>query len=244
MTLTLLSLTAHQLLGRRRAILIGLLALIPVGVALLIRFAGDAGDEPSYQTAADTIGGFVFLLLLPIGALVFGTSALGSEVEDGTVVYLLAHPIARWRVMLAKVVVASGATILLTVPASLITALVLLHGFDSESLWWAATAATAVGATVYSALFVGLSTVTSRALIIGLVYVFVWEAFITNLFSGTRWISVREYVEGVADALTTTRAVEGSLDGQQAAIASVVVVAASLVVGTWFLTRFEIGERA
>ncbi|MXW34447.1 MAG: ABC transporter permease subunit [Chloroflexi bacterium] len=244
MTLTLLSLTAHQLLGRRRAILIALLALIPVGVALLIRFAGDTGDGPAYETATDTIVGFVFLLLLPIGALVFGTSALGSEVEDGTVVYLLAHPIARWRVVVVKAVVASAATILLTAPAALLTAVIILGGFDEESLWWAATVATVVGSVVYSTLFVGLSTVTSRALIIGLIYVFVWEAFITNLFSGTRWVSVREYVEGTANALTPVESVTGKLDGQEAAIASVVVVAASLIVGTWFLTRFEIGERA
>ena len=244
MTLTLLSLTAHQLLGRRRAILIALLALIPVGVALLIRFAGDTGDGPAYETAANTIGGFVFLLLLPIGALVFGTSALGSEVEDGTVVYLLAHPVARWRVVVVKAVVASAATILLTVPAALLTAVIILGGFDEESLWWAATVATVVGSIVYSTLFVGLSTVTSRALIIGLIYVFVWEAFITNLFSGTRWVSVREYVEGTANALTPVESVTGKLDGQEVAIASVVVVAVSLLVGTWFLTRFEIGERA
>ncbi len=244
MTLTLLSLTAHQLLGRRRAILIGLLALIPMGVALLIRFAGDGAGAEAYDTAADTIGGLVFILLLPIGALVFGTSALGSEVEDGTVVYLLAHPIARWRVVVVKAIVASTATILLTVPATLATAWIILEGFDEASLWWAVTAATIVGSIVYSTLFVGLSAITSRALIIGLVYVFVWEAFITNLFDGTRWISVREYVEGVADALTTAAPVTADLEGGEAGIASVVVVAASLVVGTWFLTRFEIGERA
>ena len=244
MTLTLLSLTAHQLLGRRRAILIGLLALVPVGVALLIRFAGDGSGAEAYGTASDTIGGLVFILLLPIGALVFGTSALGSEVEDGTVVYLLAHPIARWRVVVVKAIVASTATILLTVPATLATAWIILEGFDEASLWWATTAATIVGSIVYSTLFVGLSAITSRALIIGLVYVFVWEAFITNLFDGTRWISVREYVESVADALTTAAPVTADLEGEEAAIASVVVVAASLVVGTWFLTRFEIGERA
>lgn len=244
MTLTLLSLTTHQLLGRRRAILIALLALIPVGVALLIRFAGDLDGGQAYETATDTIVGFVFLLLLPIGALVFGTSALGSEVEDGTVVYLLAHPIARWRVVVVKAVVASAATMVLTAPAALATALIILGGFDDASLWLAATVAAAAGSIVYSTLFVGLSTVTSRALIIGLVYVFVWEAFITNLFSGTRWVSVREYVEGVADALTTAPPVTAKLEGQEAVVASIVVVAASLAVGTWFLTRFEIGERA
>ena len=244
MTRTLLSLTAHQLLGRRRAILIALLALLPVGIALLLRFAGDAADERPYEAASNLAGGFVFTLLLPIGALVFGTSALGSDVEDGTVVYLLAHPIGRWRIVAAKIAVAAAATIALTLPSTLVSVLIVLGGFDAEALWQGAAVGAVAGAVVYSALFVGLSTVTSRALIIGLVYVFVWEAFITSFFDGTRWISVRQYVFGISDALTTSNAVSANLTGTEAAIASVVVVALSFVVGTWYLRRFEIGERA
>ncbi len=242
MTFTLLSLTAHQLLGRRRAILIALLALLPVGIALLFRFAGDGEDAGDF--AAGMVGGFVFILLLPIGALIFGTAALGSEIEDGTIVYLLAQPVARWRIVMAKAVAASAATIALTVPATLITVLIALEGFDSESLWWAATAATIAGSVVYSVLFVGLSTITGRALIIGLVYVFVWEAFITNLFGGTRWISVREYISGIADATTTAPEVSARLDGAEALIASLIVVAGSLAAGVFFLQRFEIGEQS
>ena len=242
MTRTLLSLTAHQLLGRRRGILIALLALLPIGLALLFRLAGDGDGATDF--AVDMISGLVFTLLLPIGALVFGTSALGSEIEDGTIVYLLAQPIARWRIVIVKAAVASLATIALTVPAALLTAVIVLDGFDSESLWWGATVAAITGSIVYSTLFVGLSTITGRALIVGLVYVFVWEALITNIFDGTRWISVRQYVFATADALTTTEHVSSSLAGSQALVAAVVVVAVSLAVGSHFLQRFEIGEQS
>ena len=242
MTRTLLSLTARQLLGRRRAILIALLALLPVGIALLYQLAGDGGGD--YDFAAGIIDGFVITLLLPIGALVFGTAALGSEIEDGTIVYLLARPVARWRIVVVKAVVASAATIALTVPATLITVLIILEGFDSELLWWAAVLSTAAGSIVYSTLFVGLSTITGRALIIGLVYVFVWEAFITSLFEGTRWVSVREYVIGISDAATTAEAVSARLEGSEALIASAIVVAVSLLVAVNFLKRFEIGEQS
>ena len=242
MTRTLLMLTAHQLLGRRRAIMIALLALIPIVITLLYRLAGDT--EGAYGFTVDMIGGFVFTLLLPIGALVFGTAALGSEVEDGTIVYLLSRPIARWRVVVAKAVVASFATIVLTVPATLIMILIALEGLGSDSLWLAAVVATIVGSIVYSTLFVGLSTITGRALIIGLVYAFVWEAFITNLFEGTRWVSVREYVIGISDAITTAPEVTAKLDGSEALIASLVVVVVALAVGVRFLQRFEIGEQS
>ena len=242
MTLTLLSLTAHQLLGRRRAILIGILALLPVGVALLFRFAGDGGSAADF--AAGMVGGLVFTLLLPIGALVFGTAALGAEIEDGTIIYLLARPVARWRIVVTKAAVASLATITLTLPATLLTILIATGTTDTESLWLAAAVATVTGSIVYSTLFVGLSAITDRALIVGLVYVFIWEAAITNLFDGTRWISVRQYVFGIEDALTTSGAVSSSIEGWHALIASLLVVAVSLVLGERFLRRFEIGRQS
>ena len=169
---------------------------------MLFRFAGDGGSAADF--AAGMVGGLVFTLLLPIGALVFGTAALGAEIEDGTIIYLLARPVARWRIVVTKAAVASLATITLTLPATLLTILIATGTTDTESLWLAAAVATVTGSIVYSTLFVGLSAITDRALIVGLVYVFIWEAAITNLFDGTRWISVRQYVFGIEDALTTS----------------------------------------
>ena len=37
--------------------------------------------------------------ILPLVALVFGTAALGSELEDGTAVFLIIKPIPRWRII-------------------------------------------------------------------------------------------------------------------------------------------------
>ena len=56
MTRTLLTLTAHQLLGRRRGILIALLALLPIGIALLYRLAGegDGRSSPRIWSAASS----------------------------------------------------------------------------------------------------------------------------------------------------------------------------------------------
>ena len=241
MTRTLLALAARQLLGRRRWMLIALAALLPIGIALLTRLAGDASD--SAEATIGTLDAFVIALLLPLGALVFGTAALGAEIEDGTAVYLLAKPIARWRILAAKIAVAAAATLALTVPATLATALIGLGG-DRDAIAAGFTAGAAVGAVVYSALFVSLSAITSRALIAGLIYVFVWEAFVTSLFSGTRWISVRQYVLGVADAISTAPSFEANLGGLPAVIASAVVVAAGFAIGVRSLRRFEIGERA
>ena len=47
---------------------------------------------------------------MPLVALILGTAALGSEIDDGTAVYLLIKPIPRWRIALAKILVAAGLT--------------------------------------------------------------------------------------------------------------------------------------
>ena len=246
MTRTLLTLTALQLVGRRRAILIGLVALIPIGVALLYRFAGDERDEtPPVEFAPFVIDIFIVALLLPLGALIFGTAALGAEIEDGTAVYLLTKPIARWRIIAVKIAVASAATIVLTAPTTLITGLIVLGGDDGDAIALGFTVGVVVGAIAYSSVFVGLSALTSRTLLIGLGYVFVWEAFVTSVFNGTRWVSIRQYVLGISDWISSTppSAFEANLDGAGAAVAALVVVVAAFVLGVRLLERFEIGER-
>ena len=121
--------------------------------------------------------------MLPLAALIFGASALGGEIEDGTAVYLLTTPIARRRILLVKIAVASAATIAVALPATVVTSMTVLAG-DAHALTAAFAVAVAVGAVVYCSIFVALSVRTSHALLIGLAYVFVWEAIVTASSTG------------------------------------------------------------
>ena len=89
-----------------------------------------------------------------------------------------------------------------------------------------------------------LSVVTSRALIAGLVYVFIWEGLINGLFAGTRLLSVRHYTLGVADIFVDLpRSVFDAKLGPVAAVVLMIAVGGGSV---WYairrLQRFEIGE--
>ena len=53
---------------------------------------------------------------MPLVALIIGTAAIGSEIDDGTAVYLIVKPIPRWRIALSKMVVAAGLTAAMVVP--------------------------------------------------------------------------------------------------------------------------------
>jgi len=107
--------TLRGLLGRRRTLLMVLLVGLPLLVALLLRVGGNsiAPDE--------ILSPMVVRTILPLVALVFGTAALGSELEDGTAVYLIVKPIPRWRIIGAKMLVAAGLTAALILPASVAT---------------------------------------------------------------------------------------------------------------------------
>ena len=244
MTSALIQITARQLLGRRRVFLILLLAVLPVIVALIYRFGSDRVDPLPVEFAPEMLDALMLGAVLPLAALIFGTGALGAEIEDGTAVYLLTKPVERWRIVLVKIAVASVATIAVTLPATVAASLIALGG-DEASLTPAFAVATVVGALAYCSSFVALSIKTSRALMIGLGYVFVWEAILPALFSGTRWASVHQYMLGVADLISDAPrfALEADLGGTTAVIASIIVIVLATLAAEYLLSRFEIGQR-
>jgi ABC-2 type transport system permease protein len=234
-------LTFRALAGRRRVLLVSLLCALPILVALLARASGRlTGADAVTTTVMDRL---VISTLVPLVALVFGTSALGSELDDGTAIYLLAKPIARWRIVLAKVLVAAGLAVAVTAPAAFVAAIILGgSGGLAGALGYAV--ATAVAAMLYAAVFLALSLVTSRALAIGLIYVLVWEGLFAGLLPGTRTFSVRQYALGIADAFSGGhKAAAGTaLDGPSAIVLAVVVAAVALAIAVRRLQTYEIGE--
>jgi ABC-2 type transport system permease protein len=232
---TLVEVSVRGLLGRRRTILLLLLAGIPVLVALLARLAGGRLDlEPVFSN-------LVARFVLPLTALVFGTAALGSELEDGTALYVIAKPVPRWLVIAAKVLVAGALAGALTVGSTLLTGF-LIAGFGTTGLatTFSFAVATGLAAFVYVAIFVALSVMTSRALIIGLIYTFVWEGILSGVLEGTKLFSVREATVGLAASLApATAEIQGGLDLLPAIGLLAIVFGGALVLGTRALETWE-----
>ena len=231
----LVEVTLRGLLGRRRTLLMLLLAGLPVLVGLLIRLGGGRSDAP------EILDPLVLRTVLPLIALVFGTAAIGSEIEDGTALFLLAKPIARWRIALAKLAVAAGLTAALVVPPVVITAL-LVGGFGGDSL---ATAlgfalATVAGGTAYAVAFAALGVVTTRALVVGLGYTLLWEGVLAGLLDGTRFMSIRQATLGVASALTGEDVGVDALEPVVSVAILAVVVVGGYLLTTRALSRFQV----
>ena len=195
--------TARGLFGRRRSLLLLPLPVLLVGLAVLSRAAGiDPG-----QWGEPVLVGLGLAVVLPVVALIVGTGVLGSEIDDGTIVHILTKPLPRWQIVLPKLAVAAGTTAL-TAAVPLYVAGVLA---DSVRLGLALAAASAVGALAYSAVFLALSLVTRRPVLLGLVYVLIWEGLLGNVISGTRVLSVQQYVIALADRIGPSELLTGAV---------------------------------
>lgn len=121
---TLIRLTARQLLGQKRTVLLLLFGLVPVLIAVLYRVAGN--DEPQRWAASALNARLIIGTFLPLAALVFGTAALGSEFEDGTAVYILSKPISRRVIVLSKLLVSWLATAGVVLAATVVATIIAL----------------------------------------------------------------------------------------------------------------------
>jgi ABC-2 type transport system permease protein len=241
MTATLLALTLRSLLNRRRTLLLALVGVLLVLATLLFRFGGPT-DAEALNVTRRLLGDFGIGVLLPLVAVIVGTAVIGSELDDGTIVYLLAKPITRWRIVVVKLVVAWAVVALLVSPAIAVAGLI---GHPDANLAIGYALAAASGALEYTAAFLALSLVTSRALVIGLAYVVVWEGVVAGLFAGTRVLSIRQHTLAVADALGGEGAAAAELGVAVAVAVGLIVVLLAAALAVRRLERVELrGEAA
>lgn len=240
---TIFALTMRQMISRRRTVLMVGFALLPVLIAVIYRLSDQDMNQQRW-TANVLLNGLIVTTLLPLSALIFGTAALGAEIEDGTSVYLLSKPVPRQHVIAAKLLAAWLVTAALVLASTIFAGSIAIQGVEEQGILLGFMAATLLGSFVYTALFLLLSVVTSRALIGGLVYVFIWEGVVTELFSGTRIFSVRQYSLGVADLIadTSVATFEADLGGITALVMIGIVSAVAITLAVRRLRSFEIGQ--
>jgi ABC-2 type transport system permease protein len=229
-------LTLRQLLAVRRGAAVLLLALLPVVVAGLFSLRGVEDATPFLLDLYDS---FLVRIVLPVIALIFGTGAFGAEREDGTAVYLLTKPVARWRFALSKLVTAALLTMVVAAGSALLTGLVALRGFGADGTVAGFTAGVAVGGLLYAWVFVALGLVVRRAIIAGLVYVILWEAIAADMFAGTRTLSIRQYVLSVAEQLAR---LDPAAFSASVPMGTALVMAAVIVAGAGALTVRRLGS--
>jgi len=184
---------------RGRLVAMGSLGVIGVLIAVAISRASGADTD-----AADFVSLYVLQLMLPLIALVVATSTIGTLNENRTMVYLWLRPIGSWTIAAAALVGGLIVTLAMVVPFSLLMAVVLGGGDDIL----ASMVSTAAGSVAYVGLFTFLGALTQRGLMVGLIYLLIWEQFIAGLSAGMARFSVLGYTRSLLGRIADVAVVD------------------------------------
>ncbi len=227
---TVARLTIRGMLGRRRALLLFVLPAVLLAVAILARVL--AGPEP--ELARDMLGPFAFSTLLPLLALITGTGVIGSEIDDGTIMYVLAKPISRTSIVLAKLAVAIGIVLAFGSLPILLSGLITANQFAGPT--YAFTVASVLAGIGYCAVFLLLAVVSRHAVVFGLLYAVIWETTIAQTVPGVQAASIQQWALATTELLVGDHAARAGIDAAVGGIG--LPLLAGVVVGaTWLAIR-------
>jgi len=194
----LLNLTAARQVRGRRLLILCLLFALPTLFAVLAHRFEDPYELEGVE--AELIFGLIPNAFVPLAALLFSSGMVQDDVEEQTLTYLLIRPIPRWLIYLVKV---AGTWLVISLLNALFT------GAALAAVYWG-TGELAPGALfqragilaailslslfAYTALFGGLSLLTRRSLVLGMVYIAVFEGVAANIDFMIRHVTVMYYV--------------------------------------------------
>jgi ABC-2 type transport system permease protein len=229
-------LTVRQLAGSRRVWLVLALVSLPVLAGVLFQVADSTTTATDF--ADDITATLIASAILPLVILLLATGSFGNEVSDRTLVYIVLRPIQRWRIALPKLL----ATVIVggvPVAVSGLVAVAVIEGGDAR-----AAAATGVGllvgAAAYAAIFTWAGLATKHALVVGLVYVFVWEATLAAYLDGVRFLSVRRFTLALIAGLDSERLRDVELSFAAGLVGAAVVLAGFAALTVRKLRRLDV----
>jgi ABC-2 type transport system permease protein len=233
------SVTLRATIGRKRALLFALPPLILIVTTLALK----AARPPQVSWIPAVLGDFGFSVVLPLTALVIGTSVLGAEIDDGSIIHLLATPVRRSSVIMIKFAVAASLTMIFVAVPELLAGLIATGGATKLAIGLFAGAL--AGSVIYTAVFVMISVLTTRAIAVGLLYVLIWESVLANFVSGARELSIGQYSLSVANSIAHDPNLNAHLTLATAAVMGAAVTAGALVLAVHRLSSFSLkGEPA
>jgi len=238
--LTIYKLSLMQMLRPKRLLILLFIASIPVALSVVTAiFPPDTEDLVSFRDNF-LMGPMVISAVLPIITVVLGTASLGHEIEDQTMTYLFLKPVSRWGIILPKFLATITVAGVVVIGSGVLTTVIVPEGSVTTSV--AAAVGLGVGVLAYTSIFTWAGLMTSHALAVGLVYVFVWEAAIVGFLQGVRWLSVRHYTEATIHGFDDIQFAgdTATLTLSQALAAAGIVVALFAALTIRRLTRMDV----
>jgi ABC-2 type transport system permease protein len=208
MNATVVLLTLRNLLGRRRVWILGAMPVVLLGLSVILRLTVHADSRES--VAVGVLSTFALATLVPLLGLIAGTGAIGPEIDDGSIVYLLAKPLNRHSIVVSKLAVAIAVVSLFGALPMFVAGLVLTG--TADRLWLGFGLGALVAGITYSALFLLLAVLTRNAVVVGLIYALVWESVVGSFVPGAQTLSIQQWSLAVTRLVVGKRAQSQGID--------------------------------
>ena len=195
---------------------------------------------------SETLFSTLFLpVILLLVCLVLGVGAFRGELEEDTLVYPLNRTIPRPAIAAGKFLGTFVAAVAILLPSALLgmglaSALGTGPTTTTSGLEEAVVVVPLLAILAYEAIFFLLGLATAQALIVGLLYGFLWETFISLIAGPIRELSVVYYLRGVGEYLVpggNLGAGVGGLDPTGVTVGAILLAVGS-VVGAALLLRY------
>jgi ABC-type transport system involved in multi-copper enzyme maturation permease subunit len=187
---------------------------------------------------------FFVSFLMPVWTLSFATDALGAESENGTLIWLLARPLSRPAIYMAKYTGMLPYTFGMC--AGGFGVLCLAGGWPGRLAFQVFWPAVLMGTWAFSSLYFCMGACLQRPAIVAIVYSFFLETVLANMPGHMKRLSIGFYTrcmmfEGAAQHgfQPEKPAVYQPVSGSVAFVVLTAVVAASLFFGIWVFSYKE-----
>ena len=183
---TIFILTLRQSLSLKRAAVILLIAAIPLTIAIVSEILNThwGGNE-----AQGFIQALIINTTLPLVALIVAAPVFADEIEDRTLTNLMLSPVSRWQIALPKTLAALS-VVVIPMAISTFVAVIIIWQEDIYTSAIVGAFGILVGALAFTSMFAFVGTLTTRAVVFGIVYVFGFEALISSAIPGLKYISI------------------------------------------------------
>ncbi len=238
--MVLIPIFLRGVLSRRRTIVVILLALVPAAIAV-VEGITDAAPDPHRFTARIVLRGLL-TVVVPFVSVILAASVLAEEREDATIVYLTTAPRRRLEIVVAAVAAAWLFGVAVLVPAALVIVIAPGASTGAGAAWVALATALECGA--YCVVFVWLSLRTRRPVVIGILYVLIWEFVIAGFAPSAARFSIAAYARVLAahglDLFGRDRISVPTIGYPAALLALIVVIVAGCAIGARRLRHAEL----
>jgi ABC-2 type transport system permease protein len=214
-------LTLRGLLGRRRGLLLLGVPVLLLVVSVIVRAV--VGQD--HDITVNVLGSLALGTMVPLLGLIAGTGAIGPEIDDGSIIYLLAKPQSRTVIILTKLWVAIGCTVVFAAVPTFLAGEILYGNLEGIALAYGIGAL--VAGVAYSALFLLFGVISRHAVVIGLMYSLLWESVVGGYVPGARTLSIHQWAQTIASKVADTGSLSANVHLPVAVPLLIVVILAA-----------------